>query len=218
MILLIVIVILIIFYAYPAMFRKPASTSGGGQAIDSGGAGRAADTGAAISGGGPTAPTAGETATGAQQAGTDEVTKSNVESMTVNESVSFGENAAGACDEASLGLLYCPTACDATLAYAKDSYGMPGITFKEWIMIQSIDPAAIQNHRQFISDRMAHPEVWTGATYSPDRHDTYDPVPWRGLGRPQRVPVNAPDQVPDIDLQQYACRQKFRWDSNPQME
>lgn len=104
-------------------------------------------------------------------------------------------------------------ACTTSTPFASSDYGLPGSTFTEWAIDQTLDPRIIESNREFVADRLGNPQTWTGATYSPDRHDTYDPVPWRGLARPTRVGVDSPDQIPDIDIGRYPASKKFVWDS-----
>lgn len=99
--------------------------------------------------------------------------------------------------------------------FAASDYGTPGSTFVEWAAEQTLDPRIIESNREFVADRLGNPQTWTGATYSPDRHDTYDAVPWRGLARPARVSVDSPDQIPDIDTNRYPASKKLVWDSTP---
>lgn len=98
--------------------------------------------------------------------------------------------------------------------YADSDYGNAGSQFSDWT-VQSLDPKIIESNKQFVKDRLGNPGSWTGATFSPDRHDTYDAVPWQGLSRPTAVAVNAPDQIPDIDLDRNPERKRFTWDSAP---
>lgn len=107
-----------------------------------------------------------------------------------------------------------PDACVGELSFAKHDYGLPGIEFSEWAMYQTLDPRIVASNKQFVADRLGNPQTWTGATYSPDRHDTYDAVPWRGLGRPTRVSVGSPDQIPDLDTSRYPAAKKFTWASS----
>ena len=104
--------------------------------------------------------------------------------------------------------------CASDLSFAKNDYGLPGIEFSEWAMYQTLDPRIVASNQQFVADRLGNPQTWTGATYSPDRHDTYDAVPWRGLYRPARVAVGSPDQIPDLDTSRNPVTSKFKWDSS----
>lgn len=107
-----------------------------------------------------------------------------------------------------------PESCVGDLSFAKHEYGLPGIEFSEWAMYQTLDPRIVASNNQFVADRLGNPQTWTGASYSPDRHDTWDAVPWRGLSRPARVEVSSPDQIPDIDTNRYPTTKKFRWNSS----
>lgn len=104
--------------------------------------------------------------------------------------------------------------CQGDFSFASSDYGTPGIEFSEWAMYQTLDPRIVASNQQFVADRLGNPQTWTGATYSPDRHDTYDAVPWRGLSRPAQVAVQSPDQIPDLDTGRNPIVKKFRWDSS----
>ncbi len=103
---------------------------------------------------------------------------------------------------------------DSDYAYANNTYGAPGSDFKDWITAQSVDPQVIKNHSEFIADRLNTVGTnITGRTYSPDSHDSYDPISWIGIrGRPQAVPTSDNQaQVPDVDYNLYSKTQKLRW-------
>lgn len=104
--------------------------------------------------------------------------------------------------------------CSGDLSFAQNDFGVAGIEFTDWAMLQTLDPRIVASNQQFVADRLGNPQTWTGATYSPDRHDSYDAVPWRGLSRPARVATYSPDQVPDIDTGRNPVVKKFRWDSS----
>jgi hypothetical protein len=104
--------------------------------------------------------------------------------------------------------------CSGEMSFAVNDFGAPGMEFSEWAMYQTLDPRIVASNQQFVADRLGNPQTWTGATYSPDRHDTWDAVPWQGLGRPARVAVNSPDQIPDLDTTRNPVTKKFRWDSS----
>lgn len=88
-------------------------------------------------------------------------------------------------------------------SFAKFDYGAPNMDYKEYVASQAVDNKTIENHLEFVRDRKGlgpEGEFITGRTYSPDSHDSYDPVPWVGIrGRPQAVPQCNPTQVPDLD-------------------
>jgi hypothetical protein len=102
--------------------------------------------------------------------------------------------------------------CPSDLADA-NSYGAD---FSEWVARQTLDARIIESNRAFVADRMGNPQTWTGASFSPDRHESYDAVPWQGLSRPSRVPIASPDQIPDIDMTNNPAQQRVRWDSSTQ--
>jgi hypothetical protein len=104
---------------------------------------------------------------------------------------------------------------DDKFSYAINEFGAPGLEFKDWVTSQSVDPQVLKNHAEFVRDRISdNPQNITGRTYSPDMHDSYDPIPWVGLRRPQAVPVCNPTQVPDVDYNLYESRPKFTWRSS----
>lgn len=100
--------------------------------------------------------------------------------------------------------------CDGDLEYAREPYGGSGLDFKDWVMAQAVDPQVVANHAAFVSDRQSQGN-WTAIAYSPDSNDSYDPLPWQGLIRPQRVAVCDPTQVPDVDENLYSKRETIRW-------
>ncbi|MCK9604611.1 MAG: hypothetical protein M0R66_09665 [Candidatus Omnitrophica bacterium] len=100
------------------------------------------------------------------------------------------------------------------LSFAQHDYGAPGLAFSDWAAKQTLDSRIFASNKQFVEDRLGNPQTWTGATFSPDRHDTYDAVPWRGLSRPTRVAVHSPDQIPDLDMTRNPSTKKFTWDSS----
>ena len=104
---------------------------------------------------------------------------------------------------------------DDKFSYAINEFGAPGLEYKDWVTSQSVDPQVLKNHAEFVKDRISdNPQNITGRTYSPDMHDSYDPIFWIGLRRPQAVPVCNPTQVPDTDYNLYETRPKFTWRSS----
>lgn len=156
-------------------------------------------------------PSAGTTANeGSPMARTaSTVAPGTVESSAIAENVNFYSNADIACQNICAAM----DPCKGDLSYARNDFGGPGLDYKDWVTTQAIDPAVVVNHAQFIADRNKFGNV-TGRTYSPDSHDSYNPIPWQGIrGRPQKVPVGNPDQVPDIDMDMYADEQRVTWKS-----
>jgi hypothetical protein len=99
-------------------------------------------------------------------------------------------------------------------SYAVNEFGAPGMDYKDWVAAQSVDPAVVKNHAEFVSDRARLREGnLLGSTYSPDMHMSYDPISWGGLRRPQAVPVCNPTQVPDVDYNLYNTESTFSWKS-----
>jgi hypothetical protein len=110
----------------------------------------------------------------------------------------------------------CASDANGNFAYAVDEFGAPGLDFKDWVTSQSVDPQVLKNHAEFVADRLGtdNPQNITGRTYSPDSHDSYDPIPWVGLRRPQAVAVCNPTQVSDVDYNLYETKPKFTWSSS----
>jgi len=100
------------------------------------------------------------------------------------------------------------------LSYATNEYGAPGMSYKDWVAAQAVDPAVVKNHAEWIKDRVREGSLnVTGRTYSPDSHDSYDPIPWIGLRRPQAVATCNPDTVPDVNYDLYNDKPKLTWRS-----
>jgi|SRR3989344_9332876 len=105
--------------------------------------------------------------------------------------------------------------CDGqdTFDYAENAYGAPGMDYKTWVTSQSVGEDTIRNHQQYTADREAVEAAgnayFTGRTMSPDSHDSYDPIPWIGLRRPQYVEQCNPTQVPDTDINLYKGNRQF---------
>lgn len=88
-----------------------------------------------------------------------------------------------------------------------------GLSYNDYAAAQAVDQQVIKNHAEFVKERAQGGSVnWTGRTYSPDSNESYDPQPWIGIrGRPQRVQVCSPTQVPDMDLNLFPNQQKLVW-------
>jgi len=91
--------------------------------------------------------------------------------------------------------------------FAEWEYGGKDMDYKDWVTSQGVDDKVIENHLQFVKDKKGlgpGGEFITGRTWSPDSHDSYDPIPWIGIrGRPSAVPQLNPTQVPDLDTSFY---------------
>ena len=101
-----------------------------------------------------------------------------------------------------------------TFSYATNEYGAPGMDYKAWVTSQSVGDDVIKNHQQYIADRTTiegggSGAYFTGRTMSPDSHDSYDPIPWIGLRRPQYVEQCNPTQVPDVDTSLFKSNNQF---------
>jgi hypothetical protein len=98
------------------------------------------------------------------------------------------------------------------LSYADNDFGRPDMEFKDWVASQVIEDDVIKNHGEYVKDRLSSDnQLITGRVFTPDMHDSYDPIPWSGLFRPQAVPVCNPTQVPDVDYDLYAKEQTLKW-------
>lgn len=110
-------------------------------------------------------------------------------------------------------MMDCVCGDDPDVNFAKFDYGAPNMDYKDYVASQAIDDKVIENHAQFVRDRKGlgpEGEFITGRTYSPDSHDSYDPIPWIGIrGRPQYVQQCNPTQVPDVDTNLYKGNRPF---------
>ena len=104
--------------------------------------------------------------------------------------------------------------CSAGNKYAKEEYG-GAADYKDYVAKQGIDERVAANHDQWVKERKnmgPTGEFTTGRTYSPDSHDSYDPVPWQGIrGRPRAVPQCNPTQVPDLDPKLFKGENPYRF-------
>mgnify|MGYP006879914587 FL=1 len=97
------------------------------------------------------------------------------------------------------------------MSYGDNEFGAPGMDYNSWVASQAVDDQVIKNHSEFVQDRMYNKVFWTGRVYTPDSHDSYDPLPWTGLRRPVQAPQCNPTQVPDVDISLYDEKQKLRF-------
>lgn len=139
---------------------------------------------------------------------------SNVEANALAEQSEHFESCRNSAEDTARAL-DCMCEGNDNFQYAVNEFGAPGMEFKDWVASQSVDPTVIKNHAEFVSDRFNNQkQMGTGATYSPDSHDSFDPVPWVGIrGRPQAVAVCNPTQVPDLDENMFARGPKLVWNS-----
>lgn len=104
----------------------------------------------------------------------------------------------------------CPEA--EQIDFAVNEYGAPGLDYNAWVSSQAVDDQVIKNHVDFVSNiRGLGPNgEFTGRSgYTPDSHDSYDPIKWIGLRRPEYVSMQNPTQVPDTDLSLYLRNRNF---------
>lgn len=103
--------------------------------------------------------------------------------------------------------LDCVCGDETTYSYSENDYGAPGVDYKMFVTSQAVDDQVVKNHKDFVVAN--HGQFATGRTWSPDSHDSYDPIPWVGLRRPEYVPVCNPTQVPDVDTNIYKGNRQF---------
>jgi len=109
-------------------------------------------------------------------------------------------------------VLDCVCAADDENTFAVYDYGAPGVDYNGFVASQAVDDNVISNHIQYVKDRQALGPggmELTGRTYSPDSNDSYDPIPWIGLRRPEFVSMCNPTQVPDVDQQLFKGNRQF---------
>jgi hypothetical protein len=131
-------------------------------------------------------------------------------SNVVKESVEYFQ-VCGDKDETSK-MLDCVCGGDDKFTFATNEYGAPGMDYKSFVTSQAVDDKVIANHIQYVQDRKALGPgglETTGRTYSPDSHDSYDPIPWVGLRRPEYVQQCNPTQVPDVNTNIYKGNRQF---------
>jgi hypothetical protein len=91
------------------------------------------------------------------------------------------------------------------ITFSVHEFGAPGMDYKAFTATQEIDPEVVKNHGEFVAERQG----MTGRTFTPDSHDSYDPIPWIGLRRPEYVKMCNPTQVPDLDVNLYKGNRQF---------
>lgn len=98
---------------------------------------------------------------------------------------------------------------DSTVSFAENPYGFGDIqSFSEYVTTSAVDDDIIKNHQGYVESQLLV-GGFTGRTYSPDSHDSYDPIPWIGLRRPDYVQQCNPTQVPDVDVNLYKSNRQF---------
>jgi len=103
----------------------------------------------------------------------------------------------------------CPEADQ--IDFAVNEFGAPGLDYQAWVGSQAVDDQVIKNHVDFVANiRGLGPNgTFTGRTYSPDSHDSYDPIPWIGLRRPEFVNIQNPTSFSDTDYSLYLRNRNF---------
>lgn len=82
-------------------------------------------------------------------------------------------------------------------------------SYMDWVGSNLISADMLASHEEYVKSDV--PLLGTGRLITSDAHDSYNPLPWVGLFRPQRVPVGNPDQIPDIDISMYSEHPTIRW-------
>lgn len=88
--------------------------------------------------------------------------------------------------------------------YSVEDYGGEK-SYMDWVGDKLISPDMYRNHEEYVQNDISR--LGTGRTISYDMHDSYDPIKWAGLYRPQRLPQEAegtPDAIPDLDKSLYS--------------
>ncbi len=90
----------------------------------------------------------------------------------------------------------CATGDSDRVDFSVNPFGAPGVDYKEFVASQAIDNKTLANHVQYVEDRAALSPggVFTGRTFSPDSHMSFDPIYWLGLRRPDYVTECNPTQ------------------------
>jgi hypothetical protein len=96
-------------------------------------------------------------------------------------------------------------------------YGPENKDTETWIRDQGIDTKVIKAQEKFTTDQTKNVSGQTKSTglggptkmsqlqvFEPEA-----PIPWRGLNKPQRVPIGDPTQIPDIDFSWYPVQQQI---------
>lgn len=92
--------------------------------------------------------------------------------------------------------------------FAKHDWGSKGMDYGSFMTSQAVDDETIKHHSGFVKDRLGDGN-FTGRTYSPDSHESYDPIKWVGLRRPQYVEQCNPTQVPDVNTALFKSNRQF---------
>lgn len=102
--------------------------------------------------------------------------------------------------------------------FANNEFGAPGMSYKDYVANQAVDPAVIKNHSEFVKDRFTdNKQNVTGRTRSLGEIESSDAVPYVGLRRPQHVPDSAKAgalQVSDARDSGYTNKPTFTWTSS----
>ncbi len=103
---------------------------------------------------------------------------------------------------------------EAEFAYAKNDFGAPGLSYKDYVTSMAVDNQVIANHSQFVTDRLGNVNQNILGTTRNLGDCEFQMQPWVGLRRPEAVPVCNPTQVPDLDYDWFAQKPKFTWSSS----
>jgi hypothetical protein len=126
------------------------------------------------------------------------VKEDNAQSM-VNQLLAAKQNAGNLMVDENLAY-FAHSACprDGESDYAVEKYGDKGTSYMDWLGGNLISPEMEKNHQEYISKDIAL--IGVGRAMSYDQNDSYNPVDWTGLRRPQNVPFSGTaDQIADMD-------------------
>jgi hypothetical protein len=76
----------------------------------------------------------------------------------------------------------------------------------------AVDDDVVNNHRDWVSNRLSNNQNWTGRTMMAQDWENSDNTNWQGIrGRPQAVPIDkrSRKQIIDIDETQFPTKPKF---------
>lgn len=133
----------------------------------------------------------------------------SIENSAMKENMEYFANGTTGSDAGTMPSVECPVACD-------DAQDPSKLTnYHDWILSQAVDQSVVANHAEYVKDRLDNGIV-SGSTTGEQAQEMEgsDMIPWQGLRRPQRVPVNNPLQVPEYNDNTYTDGPTFTWNSS----